>query len=85
MSAGPGTTFSSSTSATTPTMRRGCGLPKYGSVHHSVAIERLAAREHALREALAHDHHQLLAASIVFGEVAAGDERDAERGEEARA
>ena len=35
VSAGRRTTFSSSTSATMPTMRRGSGLPKSASVHHT--------------------------------------------------
>ena len=48
-----------------------------------VPVHRVAVGEHPLRDALAHDHHELLAAPIVVGEVATGEQRDAERREEA--
>ena len=55
----PGTMFSSSMSAATPTMRRGSGLTPMnfitGSVHIRWRLTRVLVREHALREALADD------------------------------
>ena len=49
-----------------------------------LAIEGVAVREEPLRDGLADDHDALwLAGAIVLGELAAGDDRDAERREEA--
>ena len=78
-SAGPGTTFSSSTSATMPTMRRGCGLPKSGSVHQNLRLSASPSGNSRSRDALADDHDQLAAAAVVVGEVAPGEHRHAER------
>ena len=82
----PGTTFSSSTSAATPTMRRGSALTSMnfitGSVHINRRLTRVLVREHPLRQALADDHDLLGVAAIGVVEVAAGDDRHAERREE---
>ena len=51
---------------------------------HQAAVERVLVGEHPLREALADDDDLLGVAAIGVGEVAAGDERHAERGEESR-
>ena len=57
---GPGTTFSSSISAVTPMMRRGCGAD-VDELHHRIGpidmmIDGILIGEHALRQALADDH-----------------------------
>ena len=49
-----------------------------------MAIQRVRGREHPLREALADDHHLFAVAPIGFVEIAAGDDRHAERGEKSR-
>ena len=63
VSAGPGTMFSSSTSAATPTIRRAPVLTSMnfmtGSVHISRRLSDVAGSEHPLRDALAHDHDLL--------------------------
>ena len=74
-------------SAATPTMRRGAGADVDELHHrigpHQVAVHRVLAREHPLRQALADDHDLLGVAAVGVGEVAAGDDRHAERREEA--
>ncbi len=47
-------------------------------------VQRLAVREEPLRDALADDHHRLRAAAVLVGEIAPGEHRDADHGEEAR-
>ena len=74
-------TCSSSTSAATPTMRRG-PLLTIDEIHHwigphDVPVERVLAWEHALRDALADDDDRLAAAAIVVVEVASFDNRNA--------
>ena len=51
---------------------------------HQVAVDRVLVREQLLRQALADDHDALAVAPIAVVEVAAGEQRHAERGEEAR-
>ena len=51
---------------------------------HEVAVHRVLIGEHPLREALADDDDLLGVAAVAVVEVAAGDDRHAERGEEAR-
>ena len=53
-------------------------------MHREVAIEGVAVGEEPLGDGLADDHDALLAGAIVLGELAAGDDRDPERREEAR-
>src|SRR5262245_56489592 len=45
-------------------------------------VDRVTVGEHPLRDALAHDRHELLTAPVLVGEVATGEKRDAERREE---
>ena len=65
-------------------MRRGSGLAEVRIGPPHLPVQRVAVRKQPLRDALAHDHDQLAAAAVVVGEVAAGDQRDAEHREEAR-
>src|SRR5580658_6707417 len=51
---------------------------------HKVVVDGVLIREHALRQALADNDHRLAAAPVGIVEIAAGDDRDAERGEEPR-
>ena len=85
MRAAPGTTCSSSTSAATPTMRRGSVLTSMnfmtGSVHDDMAVDSVLAGEHALRHALADDDDRLAALAVVVVEIAAGEDGNAEGGE----
>ena len=72
--------------------RRRCGAASVltpmnfitGSVHIRWRLTRVLVREHPLRQALADDHDRLGVAPIGVGEVAAGDDRHAERREESR-
>src|SRR5690606_37053426 len=48
-----------------------------------LSVERLLVGEHALRETLAHDDHLLAVDTVIVREVAPGEKRNAERGEEA--
>jgi hypothetical protein len=71
-----------------PTMRRGAGVDA-DELHDGIGpaqvpIHGFTGAEHPLRDALADDHHRLAVGSIVVGEVAAGDDRHAERREESR-
>src|SRR2546422_873313 len=49
-----------------------------------VPVHRVAVREQPLCQALADDGHRFGSATVIVGEFAARDERDAEHGEEAR-
>src|SRR3974390_317437 len=49
-----------------------------------VVVNRVLAGEHPLRNALADNYHRLAASFFVLGEVAAAQQRDAERREKAR-
>ena len=51
---------------------------------HQPAVDGVHVRKHPLRQALADDDHLLAVAPIAVVEIAAGDDRHAERGEEAR-
>jgi hypothetical protein len=51
---------------------------------HEVVVEGVLIGEHALRQALADDDHRLAIPPVGFVEIAAGDDGDAKRGEEAR-
>ena len=69
-------------------MRRGAGADVDELHHrigpHQLAVDRVLIREHPLRQALADDDDRLGVAAVAVGEVAAGDDRHAERGEESR-
>ena len=74
-------------SAVTPTMRRGAGLTPMNLMiavgPHQVAVDRILAGEQLPRDALADDHDLLGVQAIGVVEIAAGDDRHAERREEA--
>ena len=55
-----------------------------GSVHIRRRFTRVLVREHPLRQALADDDDFFGVAAVGVGEIAAGDDRHAERGEESR-
>ena len=66
--------------------RRGADLDEFHHRigPHDVSVHGILIREHPLRKALAYDHDRLAIFSIRLVEIAAGNDRDTERREEAR-
>ena len=62
----------------------GHGLPEIGIGPPHVPVRRVAVREQSLCHALADDRHGLAAVAVIVREITAGEQRDAEHGEEAR-
>ena len=84
MGAGPGTTFCVVDIGHDPDDAPGHRLAEVWIGPPHVMVERVALREQALRHALTHDDDELAVALVLGVEVAAGDQRHAERREETR-